>query len=262
MIRHHYLFAVCFIIIFSISHFNAFPSGFREHLFQGDKLYKAGNFPGAEARYSAAVEKKEGFNSYFRRGVARYRQGNFSEALGDFEQAALYANKSKAQSSSLYNAGNSGFYLGESLSETDLFSAISSIKRSIANYERAIELNPENLSAAKNLEIARIKLKEMEEKLNDNSDEAGTEQTNEEEQGNEKEKGNSGQQGDMDDNNSQDPEGGNDPQQNTNKKTAEEEGSSVFGQETPEDILKEEIRQRELREIEGSVIIEQVERDW
>ncbi|MBI1353881.1 MAG: hypothetical protein GC160_06005 [Acidobacteria bacterium] len=139
-------------------------------------LINEGNSAYAEERYEEALEayRQAGQNdaesaiAAFNRGAAHYRRQEFDDAKAAFQQAAqLAAEQGDPEIEALaeYNLGNALYKAGEGSAKTDPRSALTSLESSVGSYKEALELNPKLGAAAHNLEMARLRMKQLLEQM-------------------------------------------------------------------------------------------------
>lgn len=205
----------------------------------------------AEGKYSEALEAFEGglqkrpdnFALRYNTGVAQYSQGNYSLAEDSFTQALQQTEKARNRPRTLYNLGDSLYRQAETLVGQDLPAAKRMLARSAACYRRVLDIKPESMDAAYNLEIANTLAAALEKA-----------EKKDEQQDSDKESDQEGESGDEK------------PKPTDQFKRAESESEKgkryLMPTEDPEDILEEERRNNEqrLKRIEQQA--EGVDKDW
>jgi len=138
----------------------------RELVSEGNAAYADGKYDRAlDAYEKAGLEKPESPHLYFNRGTAFYRKGDYAKAHEMFEQAALKARDLKLEARCKYNLGNCQFREGQRQSDSDLQKALDAYRASVRFYQDALELDPELNDAAHNIEVTRLKMKDLLDKL-------------------------------------------------------------------------------------------------
>jgi len=138
----------------------------RELVSGGNAAYVDGKYDRAlDAYEKAGLEKPESPHLYFNRGTVFYRKGDYAKAYEMFEQAALKARNLKLEARCEYNLGNCQFREGERQQDSDLQKALDAYRNSVRFYQNALELDPDLRDAAHNIEVTRLKMKDLLDKL-------------------------------------------------------------------------------------------------
>jgi len=141
-----------FLLVFLVAIVEARPIN------DGNKLFAAGDYEGALAKYMKARESEPASPLLFYNiGTCYYQMGKWDEAKAELETALRMPDSSLA-SKAAYNLANTLFRKGESQSEPS--ERIASWRESIAYLKKAIDLNPDFEKAKRNVEIVQRKLKE------------------------------------------------------------------------------------------------------
>ncbi len=132
---------------------------------EGEELFKAGDYAGAEAYYQHSLEKDANNPAlYFNLGGSLYRQQKYEQAVTAFTQA-LSSDDLFLQAQSYYNRGNSQFFLGAASEAEDQEQALKQWNEAKKSFEAALKLNPEDKAAAHNLEMVTKKLEQLKEEV-------------------------------------------------------------------------------------------------
>lgn len=118
-----------------------------QQLRKGDRLYDQRDYIQAEATYRAAVASP---TASYNAGNAAYQQGKYAEAAVLYQNAARTAAAAPAQSNALCNLGNAYLRAGQ-------------YAQAIEAYEHSLRRQPNQPDAKKNLQIAKLKLREQQE---------------------------------------------------------------------------------------------------
>lgn len=117
------------------------PGEFARLMKAGDHSYAKGKFKEALARYTEASQlRPEDPQALFNRAAGQFRVSNYQKALADNDQAAQRA-QGKLREYAEYNAGNC-LYRMQRLDDA------------IERYKRALTLDPDDMRAKHNLEMA------------------------------------------------------------------------------------------------------------
>ncbi len=158
-----YLFPV---IILALSASTVFAASGRRLVKQGNVLYREGKYNEAAKKYDEASAAISGSPVVdFNRGNCLYENGNYNGALELYEKAAIEAEELELEQKANYNMGNCSIKEGMNLLEGDPEGALEGMKRGLAHYRKALELDPEDEQAKENIEFAARMIKIISEKL-------------------------------------------------------------------------------------------------
>ena len=140
--------------------------GWSQAIKRGNEHYKAEAYDAAlEAYQSAAEDRPEDTISRYNLGTALYEKKQFEKASDEFRRSLDTANPVH-QAQGYYNLGNAQVQLND-------------IEGAIRSYKSALRLNPADLDAKHNLELA---LEKLEQKSQQNHPESGDEGKDQQEQ--------------------------------------------------------------------------------
>jgi Ca-activated chloride channel family protein len=138
---------------------------------EGNNLYHQGKYDEAIKKYNEARDDSPDSDIInFNLGAALYKKGRYQEAVDAFTKALNTENK-EIEQKAVYNMANSKYELGNSLVDTDSNSAVSLYRESLDYYKRAIELDKNDRDARYNYNFVEKKLKELFEKIKNQSSE-------------------------------------------------------------------------------------------
>jgi Ca-activated chloride channel family protein len=138
---------------------------------KGNKEFAEGNYKEAlEYYHRAGIERPETPEIYYNHANALVETGSFEEAAEKYGKA-LTTDDISLQAGIYYNSGN-GYFLQE-----DYVKAIEA-------YQQTLELNPDDLDAKYNLELARNRLKEQMERKPQEQNRQGQQQQQQNQQSN------------------------------------------------------------------------------
>lgn len=137
---------------------------------QGNEAYEEGQFKEAlDLYHEAEIEKPETPEIYYNQANALVKTGKYEQAIEKYSKA-LNSTDIKLQADAYYNQGN-GYFMKE-----DFVNAINA-------YEQCLNINPDDVDAKFNLELARNRLKEqMERQEQDKQDQQQEQQQDEQQQ--------------------------------------------------------------------------------
>ena len=143
---------------------------------RGNELYRAGEYDQALAAYEQALtEQPDAGEVFFNKGNVFFQKGEYDKALEAYQAAALNTKDLALEASAHYNLGNTIFAEGQKELETDPRKALSQWGQSIQHYQEALRIEPQLKEAAQNIEVARLALKDLADRLK-KAEEAAREQ--------------------------------------------------------------------------------------
>jgi Ca-activated chloride channel family protein len=215
---------------------------------KGAALYEKGDYSGALARFKEELAERPGAPLRYDCGNALYRLKKFNEAAAQYQGSLSEADSSLAPFAR-YNMGNSLYQVGD-------------MKGAVGQYIEALKLNPEDIDAKHNLELALRQLKQN--KQSSAADSSGSEKNQENSQsgknGDEQQQGQEGKE----DLNGQRPQEGQKPESEPQQK-GEQQERGTFSKEEAERLLEalgadeKDLVQRQMK---AKVRRRGVEKDW
>ncbi|UCF06868.1 MAG: tetratricopeptide repeat protein [bacterium] len=134
---------------------------------KGNRSLERGDFDKAIELYErASVQASESPIVTFNTGDAYYRKEDYGKARELFEQAALKAEDLSIEASAWYNMGNCSFRQGQRQVDSDMEKSLEFFQESVRSYMTALEKDPELADAAHNLEVARLVIKDLLDRIN------------------------------------------------------------------------------------------------
>jgi Ca-activated chloride channel family protein len=245
----------------------------RDSTSQGNKLYKEGNFNEAINSYDQALTEAPGaLEPKFNQANSYYRLDDLSKALDLYRQVAAESKDMKLVAKSKYNLGNSYFQQGSKQKDSNLQKSIDDMKTAIGSWRGVLDIEPENTKAAKNIEVARLIIKDLLDQLNKQNQQKDPNQPQDPNQQNQQEKSQSDpnqpkdQQKQQEQAAGQDPNQPQDPNQAEQQKQKQQEEQKQQQQAAPDttaqEILDKEQQQRKERQILQRGPWQKVEKDW
>lgn len=143
-----------------------FASGSGEKIASGNRALAGGDFAKALSLYEeAAVAEPESPYVYFNKGLAYYGLGDYEKARESFLESAAKTPDISLEAKAYYNLGNCDFFDAARFVETDLEKAIELYQSAITNYRLALERNETLTDATQNIEVTRLIVKDLLDKL-------------------------------------------------------------------------------------------------
>ena len=245
----------------------------REAISQGNKLYLQGNFNQAINHYDQAlVEAPQALEPKFNKANSYYRLDDLGKAMDLYRQVAAESKDMTLVAKAKYNLGNTFFQQGSKQKDSNLKKAIEDMETAIGSWRGVLDSEPENTKAAKNIEVARLTIKDLLDQLNKQQDPNQPQDPNQQSQQNQPQQGSqqdSGQSQDQkqeqkqapqeDSNQPQDPNQADQPQQ---KESNEEKERRMAPDATAREILDREQQQKKERQMFERARWQKVEKDW
>ena len=223
---------------------------------QGNKLYGRGNFNEAINKYDQAlVESPEALRPRFNKANSYYRLDDLSQAMELYRGVAAESKDMGLVAKAKYNLGNSYFQQGMKQRDSDLQKAIDDLKTAIGSWRGTLDIEPKNKKAAKNIEVARLTIKDIMDQIkNQQQDPNQPQDPNQSQQQQQQDRQQQGPQ--QDQGSKQDPNEPQDPNQ------PEEKQQQSAPDATAQEILDREQRQRQSRQRAQRAQWRKVEKDW
>lgn len=202
------------IILFTVA---TLPSLLKAQYFdlrEGNNKYLAGDYEGAKRQYDKIITSEEKFENkkeaIFNSGNALYRLKKFDDAETDYRKIAENTSLSPSlRAHAFYNIGNSYFMRAKD-AQADRKESL--LKDAIKHYKESLKLDPNDLQAKQNLELAKALLKQEEDRKQ------GQRPNNQQDQSQNNNNNTSSQEHQQNDKNQQDQKNNNDQQDNKQNK--------------------------------------------
>jgi len=239
---------------------------------RGNKLYKQGNFNDAINSYDQALLDAPGaLEPKFNQANSYYRLDDLAKAMDLYRQVAAESKDMKVVTRAKYNLGNSYFQQGSKQKDSNLQKAIDDLKTAIGSWRGVLDIEPENKKAARNIEVARLLIKDLLDQLkkqqqqqdpNQPQDPNQQQQQNSQQDPNQPQDQKQQQQAaGQDPNQPQDPNQSQDQQQKQQQEDQKQQQQAAPDTRAQE-ILDKEQRQRKERQILQPGPWQKVEKDW
>lgn len=159
-----------YIIIMILAPLGLLAQDAKSHIRSGNKLYKAGDFAGAEVEYKKADNENElAYISAFNKGSALFKQDRFEEAKSAFEKALSVGQTKKEKANAAYNLGNTHL-------------AQQKPSEAVEAYKNTLKLNPSDEQARYNLSLAKQMLQQQQQQQQQNKDNKEEDNKNQQQQ--------------------------------------------------------------------------------
>jgi len=257
------------------------PAAVRDILRQGNRLYADSQFADAVNKYNdVLVEQPQAVEPKFNKANSYYRLDDLGEAMNLYQDVAAASKDMALVAKAKYNLGNCYFQRGTKQRDSNLQKALEDMQASIAQWRQVLDLQPQNAKAARNIEVARLTIKDILDQMKQQQQQQG--QQNQQGQKQQQQRQDQGQQQNQDQqkspsdpNQPQDPNQApkSEPQPDPNEarpqqKAAPEPQPPQEAQAAPDataqEILDTEQRQKKEREemLRQNARYRDVERDW
>ncbi len=134
----------------------------RQMLRQANRLYGDNQFAEAVNKYNdALVEQPQAAEPKFNKANSYYRLDDLSEAMDLYQQVAAESKDMSLVAKAKYNLGNCYFQRGTKQRDSNLQKALEDMQTSVAQWRQVLDLDPQNKKAARNIEVARLTIKDI-----------------------------------------------------------------------------------------------------
>jgi Ca-activated chloride channel family protein len=249
----------------------------REMLRQGNALYGDGRYGEAINKFNdVLVEQPQALEPKFNKANSYFRLDDLGEAVDLYQEVAARSKDMPLVARAKYNLGNCFFQRGAKQRDSDLQKAVDDMKTSITYWRQVLELDPKNEKAARNIEVARLTIKDILDQLKQQQKDQQNQQDPNQPQPQGQPQQQDQQQPQPDPNQPQDPNqtqpqaGDQDPNQPQDRQEPEPQSQEQEGRQpqqvapdaTAQEIIDNEQRQKKEREIHQRGRYQQVEKDW
>lgn len=134
---------------------------------RANRLYDNGQFNEAIKEYDQALTNQpETPEPKFNKADCYFQLDDLTEAINLYNEVAADSKDMKLAAKAKYNLGNCYFKHGSKQKDSNLQKALEDLQTSIVCWRGAMEIDPENKNAAKNIEVARLIIKDIIDQLN------------------------------------------------------------------------------------------------
>jgi Ca-activated chloride channel homolog len=242
---------------------------------EGNRLFANGQHSEAINKYNEAlVEKPTAIEPRFNKANSYYRLDDLAEAIDLYQDVAARSKDMPLVAKAKYNLGNCFFQRGAKQRDSDLQEALDDMKTSITYWRNVLEIDPKNQKAARNIEVARLTIKDIIDQMKKQQDQQKQQQDQQDQQEKQQDQKQDQQQGQnqQDPNRPQDPNQPQDADQKQDPNQPQDQDQSGQQQDqqaqqaapdtTAREILDKEQRQKQQRRILQSRQGQKVEKDW
>jgi hypothetical protein len=246
---------------------------------QGNRLYEQGKFDEAIKQYDQAlIDGPQALEPKFNKANSYYRLDDIEQAMNLYRQVAADSKDMKLVTRAKYNLGNCSFQQGSKQRDSNLQKAIGEMETAIGHWRSVLDIDPENQKAAKNIEVARLTIKDILDQIKNQQDPNQPQDPNhgQQQQNQQQDQQQSQQQQGQDPNKPEDPNqqqqqnskddpnepGQQEPQQQGQQSQEKDEEQKQKSDATAQEILDKEQRDKKQRQILQRAQYQKVEKDW
>lgn len=132
----------------------------------GNRHFAEGEYDKALESYDKALtERPDSAEILFNKGSALFMKGEYEKAREAYQAAALQTKDLSLEASAHYNLGNTLFAEGQSGLHSDPRKALSQWEQSTHHFQEALRMDPQFKEAAQNLEVTRLSMKELADRI-------------------------------------------------------------------------------------------------
>jgi hypothetical protein len=230
---------------------------------QGNELYAQGRYNKAVEKYEQAlVAGPDATQPKFNKADSYYRLEDFDSACGLLKEVAAESKDMKLVASAKYNLGNCLFRQAQKQGDSDLRKALDGYQQSIASWRQVLDMEPENKNAAHNIEVARLIIKDILDRLKNQQQEPNQPGNQQQQQQQQQQSGGQDQKAqEQQQTSAKEPNQPAEPNEQQQQKQQQQQRAKKDEQKADE-ILDNEQQQRKERQMMQRAGYEKVEKDW
>ncbi len=138
---------------------------------QANGLYQDGEYEKAIAGYDRAlVDDPEAVVPKFNQANSYFRLDDLSKAEELFKEVAVKSKDMDLVAKAKYNLGNTFFHQGLKQTDSNPKAAIADVNDAIRQWQSTLDLRPKDAQAARNIEVARLMVKDLLDRLKNQQD--------------------------------------------------------------------------------------------
>jgi len=266
------------LLLVSFAFQTAFAGSAQVSTGQGNRLYEQGKFNEAIKQYDQAIiDSPQVLEPKFNKANSHYRLDDIEQAMNLYRQVAANSKDMKLVTKAKYNLGNCFFQQGSKQRDSNLQKAIEEMETAIGHWRGVLDIDPENQKAAKNIEVARLTIKDILDQIKNQQDPNQPQYPNQgqQQQNQQQDKQQSQQRQGQDPNKPEDPNqqqkqnskddpnepGQREPEQQQQAQQKDEEQKQK-SDTTAQEILDKEQRDKKQRQILQRALYKKIEKDW
>jgi Ca-activated chloride channel family protein len=158
---------IVIILLTLVTSQTALANSAEDRVHKGNGLYAKGHFNDALKEYDQAlIDRPEGQVPKFNQANCYFQLDDLTKAIDLYNEVAAESKDMELVAKAKYNLGNSYFQRGSKQKDSNLQKALEDLQTSIVYWRSALEINPQNENAAKNIEVARLIIKDIIDQIN------------------------------------------------------------------------------------------------
>ena len=221
---------------------------------QGNRLYEQKKFDEAIKQYDQAlIDSPQAVEPKFNKANSYYHLDDLDEAVNLYRQVAAESKDMTLVTKAKYNLGNCSFQQGSKQRDSNLQKAIEEMETAIGHWRGVLDIDSENEKAAKNIEVARLTIKDILDQIKNQQDPNHPQDPNQSQQQQNQ------QQKQASKNTPNEPDQQESQQQHAREKDEEKKQKSDA---TAQEILDKEQLDKKQRQILQKARYEKIEKDW
>ena len=244
---------------------------------QGNQAYANGEYLKAVEQYDQALaDTPKAVVPLFNKANSYYHMDDLNQAIELYRDVDLKAKDMSLVEKARYNLGNCVYQQALKQRDSDLQKTVDLMKDGISHWQRALEVNPRNARAGRNIEVARLTIKDIMDQIKQQQDQQQND-PNQPQDPNQQQQQSDQQNPPQDPNNGdpneaqpQPPEQNGDEEEDPNTSPepqpqpdqSQEQEDRVEQDMTAQAILDKEQRQNEARKKLQRSQYQKVDRDW
>jgi tetratricopeptide (TPR) repeat protein len=238
----------------------------------GNRLYEQGNFDEAIKQYDQALIDSPGaLEPKFNKANSYYRLDDLEQAIDLYRDVAAESKNMKLVTRAKYNLGNCSFQQGSKQRDSNLKKAVDDMKTAVGHWRGVLDIDPENKKAAKNIEVARLTIKDILDQIKKQQEQQDPNQPQDPNQSQQQQDQQQKQlQQGQDPNQPEDPNqqqqasqiDANEPRKQQQPQDMQSEEQKQADDRTAQEILDKEQRDKKQRQFLQRARYQKVEKDW
>ena len=134
---------------------------------QGNQAYANGDYLKAVEQYDQALaDTPKAVVPLFNKANSYYHMDDLDEAIELYRNVDLKGKDMSLVEKARYNLGNCVYQQALKQRDSDLQKAVDLMKNGISHWQRTLKVNPDNPRAGRNIEVARLTIKDIMDQIN------------------------------------------------------------------------------------------------